>query len=388
MNQFLFNIHEVVLFITILEALFLACGIIIVPRSRPQSHWLLAGLLTLIACILAATSIVWNPSLQAGYFSDSVLVTALLTCGLLLQGPLLYWTMASLTRPLALASWRVFLHFIPAVVALSLILLMDITVADWLPWNWPQLTPLKQQTILLIWAAFKCLPLGYAALCCAAEYRLRRQLRQRYSSLPLWELRWAELLLGGFALQWLWAFIAYWLSGYVSDSVNDIMGVISNYVTVLLVNSLFVFALFSGRKALILPEVSEPRTDTAAIGQVDEKLARIATAITDDKLHLDSHINLERFSEVCQLKPRELSVLINSHYQKNFFEFINFYRVEEVKRVLDAGSEMTILDIALAAGFNSQSAFQRFFKRLVGVTPSEYRRQSGGNATGLHSNAQ
>ncbi|WP_339617317.1 AraC family transcriptional regulator [uncultured Gilvimarinus sp.] len=388
MKHFLFNIHEVVLLITALESLFLASGMLLFPRSRLQLHWLLAGLLVLIAGILAATLIVWNPSLQVGYFSDSVLVTSLLACGLLLQGPLLYWTMASLTGPLAVSSWRVSLHCAPALLAVVLILVMKITVADWLPWNWPQLAPLKQQIILLIWAAFKCLPLIYAVLCCVAEYRLRHQLRQRYGNLPLWELRWAELLLGGFTLHWLWAFIAYWLSGYVSAAVNDMMGSVSNYVTVLLINGLFVFALFSGRKALILPEIGAQRADAGAIDQADEKLARIARAITDDKLHLDAHINVERFSDVCELKPRELSALVNSHYQKNFFEFINFYRVEEVKRLLDSDADMTIMDMALAAGFNSQSAFQRFFKRLVGVTPSEYRSRQRASFSDLKPNAR
>ncbi|WP_049721242.1 AraC family transcriptional regulator [Gilvimarinus polysaccharolyticus] len=373
MSQFLFNIHEVVLFITAMEALFLASGILLIPRYRLQSHWLLAGLLVLVAIILAATLIIWHRSLQIGRFSDSISIPALLTFSLLLQGPLLYGVMASFTQPLMLTSWRVALHLAPALLGASLIGLMGVTVADWLPWNWQHLPESKQQIILLIWAAFKCSPLIYAVLCCAAEYRLRCQLRQHYASLPLLELRWAELLLGGFTLHWLWVFIAYWLSGYVSGTVNDMMGLISNYVTVLLINALFVFALFSGRKALMLSDAGSQRGD--AINQVEKKLARIARAISIDKLHLDPHINLERFAELCNIKPRELSSLVNSHHHKNFFEFVNYYRVEEVKRLLETDYGMTILETALAAGFNSQSAFQRFFKRLVGMTPSEYRRR-------------
>lgn len=375
MNQLLFNVHEMVLFVTVIEALFLAGGVLLIPRVRRQSHGLLAALLASSAVILAATLVVWNPSLQVGFFANSVSVPALLTLALLLQGPLLYGVMISFTRPLIIASWPVLLHLTPAVLGVALVVGMGISVTDWLPWNWQYLAKPKQQTVLVVWAAFKCSPLLYALLCCHAEYRLRRQLYQRYANLPQLELRWAELLLGGFTLHWLWIFTAYWLSGYVSAPVNNLMGLISNYVMVMLINGLFVFALFSGRKVLSPPEVGAPPTVAAQVEQVEDKLAMIARAIAVDKLHLDPHINLERFAELCDLKPRELSVLINSYHRKSFFEFINYYRVEEVKRLLTTDHNMIILEAALAAGFNSQSAFQRFFKRLVGITPTEYRRR-------------
>ena len=72
------------------------------------------------------------------------------------------------------------------------------------------------------------------------------------------------------------------------------------------------------------------------------------------------------------------SAVINKHYGTNFFEFMNKYRVEEAKRLLlDKNcAEMTVLDILLQAGFNSKSAFHRFFNRLVGVSPTEFRKQA------------
>ena len=76
---------------------------------------------------------------------------------------------------------------------------------------------------------------------------------------------------------------------------------------------------------------------------------------------------------------RDVSAIIKTHYGTNFFEFINSYRIEEVKRLLLMEEHKTdnILDIIYLAGFNSLSTFHRFFKRLVGVTPTEYRRQGG-----------
>lgn len=111
---------------------------------------------------------------------------------------------------------------------------------------------------------------------------------------------------------------------------------------------------------------------------MDEKLQAVENGIRQQRLHLESQINLERFAEQIGVKPRELSTIINDHYQQNFFEFINSQRVEEAKRLL-ASAECagdTVLDILYKSGFNSQSAFHRFFKRMVGMTPSEYRKQA------------
>lgn len=124
---------------------------------------------------------------------------------------------------------------------------------------------------------------------------------------------------------------------------------------------------------------SEVLVDVVDVQNVNEESERhlrvIERAITQHRLHLDAQLNLERFAEHCGLRTREVSGLINVRYQKNFFEFINYHRVQTVKRRLLENPEANILDIALSSGFNSQSAFQRFFKRVEGVTPSEFRRR-------------
>ncbi len=106
------------------------------------------------------------------------------------------------------------------------------------------------------------------------------------------------------------------------------------------------------------------------------KIARIDSAISERKLHLEGQINLERFAEHVSIRPRELSHILNTVYKVNFFEFINNHRVEEAKRLLSSPDESndSMLNILYRAGFNSQSAFHRFFKRITGLTPSEYKK--------------
>jgi AraC-like DNA-binding protein len=143
-----------------------------------------------------------------------------------------------------------------------------------------------------------------------------------------------------------------------------------------LVNILCAFGLKNTRQLLQVTPVEEV-VKAAEVPQLDEKIKAIEHAIHEQKLYLESQINLERFSEQIGLRARDVSAIINSHYNSNFFEFINGYRIEEAKRLLisDDGKEDTILDIIYKSGFNSQSAFHRFFKRISGMTPSEYRSQ-------------
>lgn len=111
--------------------------------------------------------------------------------------------------------------------------------------------------------------------------------------------------------------------------------------------------------------------------KMDHKVEIIEKAMNEDKLFLESNINLERFAEQIGLKPRDISAILKMHYQSNFFEFINRYRVEEAKRLLLSPEfkDETILGIIYKSGFNSPSAFHRFFKRMVDMTPTEFRQQ-------------
>jgi AraC-like DNA-binding protein len=75
------------------------------------------------------------------------------------------------------------------------------------------------------------------------------------------------------------------------------------------------------------------------------------------------------------VSTHHLSQIINERLNKNFFEFINHFRVKEAKRLLkDPGSQhLTLAAIGFEAGFNSVSSFNSIFKKATSFTPSQYR---------------
>jgi AraC-like DNA-binding protein len=97
----------------------------------------------------------------------------------------------------------------------------------------------------------------------------------------------------------------------------------------------------------------------------------------EEKPYLNPNLTLNDLSNKLGISNHNLSEILNTHLKQNFFDFVNQYRVEEVKKYLaDEGNDhLTLLSIAFDAGFNSKSGFNAIFKKYIHVTPSEYRQR-------------
>ncbi len=367
------NIHDLVLVLTALECGVLAVLLNLLPAKHIQPRRILAGFFVLIALVLTTTLIVWNGDLKAAAINHTPLVVAILAACLLLQGPVLYFYLRSLSQEIKLLRWRNLVHAIPAVLAAILLVVFGIDSLEWQPTT--NLSGAENAVVAFLWALVKLSPLGYIIACVIAEYKLRENLRDLYADISMSELKLADAVLAGFCIHWLWSLLAYLLEGMVSAAVSDSLGIIDNYLTVILVNGLFVFGLINTRQLLNVQAI--PVAKPVQPSKMDHKVEVIEKAIHEDKLYLENNINLERFAEQIGLKPRDVSAILKMHYQSNFFEFINRYRVEEAKRLLISPDykDETILEIIYKSGFNSPSAFHRFFKRMVGITPTEFRQR-------------
>jgi AraC-like DNA-binding protein len=82
-----------------------------------------------------------------------------------------------------------------------------------------------------------------------------------------------------------------------------------------------------------------------------------------------------------QIPVRDLSLLINHKLDQHFFDFINSFRIEKAKKILEDSSKnkTTVLEILYEVGFNSKSSFNTAFKKHVGLTPTQYRKNMNNN---------
>lgn len=110
---------------------------------------------------------------------------------------------------------------------------------------------------------------------------------------------------------------------------------------------------------------------------VAETLPLLRKAMEQDHLYLEPDLNLALLSRHTGLPQKTISLVLNQHLQKSFNEFVNGYRVEAFKQKISQPGQdhMTILALALDAGFNSQATFQRAFRNNTGMSPREYMNQ-------------
>jgi AraC-like DNA-binding protein len=95
--------------------------------------------------------------------------------------------------------------------------------------------------------------------------------------------------------------------------------------------------------------------------------------LIDEKIYLDVNLTMPKVAEKMKIPNYLLSQIINDHYGQSFSDFINFYRVEEAKRLLSQNQAIKISSIAYDSGFNTVSAFNLAFKKFENSTPSSYR---------------
>ena len=98
-------------------------------------------------------------------------------------------------------------------------------------------------------------------------------------------------------------------------------------------------------------------------------------AMEKDKVFLDASLSLPKLAKHIATSTHYISQTLNETLNASFFDYVNRYRVMYAKNEL-TGSEKTVIDIAMAAGFNSKSAFYTAFKKNVGQTPKQFRQSN------------
>ncbi len=106
----------------------------------------------------------------------------------------------------------------------------------------------------------------------------------------------------------------------------------------------------------------------------NEKYKYLISKMSEDCYYKENNLSLNGLAKKLDMSPNYLSQIINEKEGKNFYDFINSFRVEEFKRLIanPKNKHYTLLALAYDCGFNSKSSFNRSFKKHSGITPSQY----------------
>ncbi len=218
------------------------------------------------------------------------------------------------------------------------------------------------------------------------------KLKEAFSNIEKIKLDWLRFLISGTFVVWFVVACLFIVSAIFGLDKGPYDGIIYFFV------SIFIYAI--GYGALNQPQVfnfkedhktieATPSADEtvksvkyvkSSLGEDDIQKIKsdLILLMEDEKLYRNAEITLTQLAEKLLVTNHNLSEVINTAFNKNFYDFINNYRVEEVKEKLlnPDYSSRNLLTIAFESGFSSKSSFNTIFKKHTNTTPSEFRRQA------------
>jgi AraC-like DNA-binding protein len=119
------------------------------------------------------------------------------------------------------------------------------------------------------------------------------------------------------------------------------------------------------------------------LSQMDAYENALAAFMLKSRIYLDPELSLEGLASRMKMPKHHLTQLMNERLMKNFYNFVNGYRIDEaIARLNNKTVPVNILSLAFDCGFNSRSSFNNYFKKITGYSPSAYRKlQHNGDLT-------
>lgn len=228
----------------------------------------------------------------------------------------------------------------------------------------------------------ECFRTFCGVLCIIELRRYHQHIKNEFSDIEAIDLTWLKILIIGFLMVYVSAIVVTtsWTINQRFDITIDyeLIGLTVNYAILLLVSFLIYFSLgftsmFKGIDTTITKAPLTADKNPIDLSQIE----KITDYMSVEKPFLNHLLTLENLAKQLNMSARQLSQNINRHFEQNFFEFINNYRIEESKSLLTMPehSKSTMLVIMDLAGFNSKATFNTFFKKIVGSTPTQYRKE-------------
>ena len=215
-----------------------------------------------------------------------------------------------------------------------------------------------------------------------------KNVKNLYSTLEGVDLKWLRVLLYSIAI----VFIINVISDFTRNYLNIIPADITIYTGLCFIMLGIAYIGFHGlRQTKIftkdesvtqavkgersnLKDISIQANKNISEEIFDTDYEKLVHFMKNNKPYQDMNLNILFLANQTGFKARYLSQLINQKSGKNFFDFINSYRISEFKERIrkPENRNYTLLSIAYDCGFNSKATFNRVFKNQTGYTPSEY----------------
>ncbi|MBL7783434.1 MAG: AraC family transcriptional regulator [Saprospiraceae bacterium] len=331
--------------------------------NRPAVLYFTILLLTVSALMLFRAS--FQPEFVKKFSEVILLPDAIL----FLTGPLIYLFSRSLLRLDPSNTPLRWLHFIPAFFHIFF-------VNTWLGLHLNRTLYFLSDAQII--AAFYVIE-GAAIMSMSIYLACSLQVYYRYQS--AFYQKYASPFVGQFLQRFIlicFVLTVFWLASFLSNLLNHQ----SNYVIytlfwVLVVAAIYFVAykLWTTPALLQLPVLQEIKRAPGNVEPIPvAQIEALARYMQDKKPFLDPELSMGDLADALSLPRHQLSRIINQGFGKNFFDFVNTFRIQTFieMRIADASQQKNTLELAYACGFNSKSAFNRAFLKETGKNPRDY----------------
>ncbi|MDW3208687.1 MAG: helix-turn-helix domain-containing protein [Reichenbachiella sp.] len=122
------------------------------------------------------------------------------------------------------------------------------------------------------------------------------------------------------------------------------------------------------------PQFFKEKSQVLHIDNADRLLLKLRELMEKEKVYHNAELSVNRLAELMETKPHILSKLLNEHFEQNFRDYVNGYRVEEFIDLANDGrlEKLTYLGLAHEVGFNSKSTFNLAFKKFTQKSPRDF----------------
>lgn len=220
----------------------------------------------------------------------------------------------------------------------------------------------------------------YLAFTFQLFYNYRRKIKQYFSNTYKLELNWILSFLIAFSVLFLYSSLQSVIGSLVVDLnyeqrwwLNIFMAIVVLFVgikgyftdTTKLNKLSFTFS----PNPESIPQIKENDTEISK-----EEIRKVSNYMDTEKPYLNPDLNLSDLANLLEMNRAQLSQVINTGFHKNFNDFINEYRVNTFKEKLNLGEhhQLSLLGIAYDCGFNSKATFNRVFKKITLISPTEF----------------